>query len=382
MSSRVYLDNAATTPVHPQVKEAMQPYWSDIFGNPSSIHSFGREARKAVEQAREELAGFIGASAGEIVFTGSGTEADNMAVIGGALANQARGKHLITSQVEHHAVLHAFQYLEELGFEVTYLPVDQTGMVRVEELARAIRPDTILASIMYGNNEVGTIQPIEEIGQFLREQGILFHTDAVQAFGSLPINVRELPVDMLSVSAHKVNGPKGVGALWLKPEVNLSSRLVGGAQERGRRAGTENVAGIVGFGEAVKILRADITQRGAKYLELRETMIRVWRESEISFRVNGHPERFLPHVLNVSFPGTDTETMLLSLDLAGIAASSGSACTAGSLELSHVLLSMCIGDEQARSAIRFSFGIDNTPEEVERAAAKTADIVKRLTRPQ
>jgi cysteine desulfurase len=376
----IYLDHAATTPVHPRVVEAMQPYLTQIYGNPSSLHGYGRDSRMALEKARDEIARFMDADPQTLIFTSGGTEADNTAIIGVAMANRERGKHVITSQVEHHAVLQACEYLEQLGFEVTYLPVDETGMVRVEDVKQALRPDTILVSVMYGNNEVGTIQPIEEIGLLLREHGVYFHTDAVQAFGVLPLKLRELPVDMLSVSAHKINGPKGVGALYLRRNVTFLPHLHGGSQERKRRAGTENVAGIVGFAEAVKVVVEEMEQRVEKYLQMREAMLRVWREEGIAFHVNGHPEQCLPHILNVSFPGVHTETMLMNLDLAGIAASSGSACTSGSLEISHVLQAMCLRDELTQSAIRFSFGMTNTVEEAARAAKTTAEIVHRLVR--
>lgn len=380
MRTYIYLDHAATTPTDPRVVEAMHPYLTQQFGNPSSIHTFGRESRKALEQAREEIARFLGAEPNQIIFTSGGTEADNTAIIGVAMANRERGKHIITSQIEHHAVLHACEHLEHIGFEVTYLPVDETGMVDLEELKRAVRPDTILVSIMYGNNEVGTIQPIEEIGHFLRQKRIPFHTDAVQAFGVLPFEAGQLPVDLLSVSAHKINGPKGIGALYMRRDISFLPHLHGGSQERKRRAGTENVAGIVGFAEAVKIARAEMAERVEKYRQLRTAMLAIWRESGIRFEVNGHPEKYLPHILNVSFPGADTETMLLNLDLAGIAAASGSACTSGSLELSHVLQAMCLDQERAHSAIRFSFGVTNTLEEVEQAAKKTAEIVRRIVK--
>jgi cysteine desulfurase len=380
LRTHIYLDHAATTPTDPRVVEAMYPYLTEQFGNPSSIHAFGRDSRKAMENAREEIARFLGVEPGQLVFTSGGTEADNTAIIGVALANRNRGQHIITSQIEHHAVLHACQHLEQIGFEVTYLPVDHTGMVHPDELKRAVRPDTILVSIMYGNNEVGTIQPIEEIGRFLQQQKIPFHTDAVQAFGVLPLNAGRLPVDLLSVSAHKINGPKGVGALYISRNVPFVPHLHGGSQERKRRAGTENVAGIVGFAEAVKIAKAEMAERVEKYRQMRETMIRIWRESGISFEVNGHPEKYLPHILNVSFPGADTETMLLNLDLAGIAAASGSACTSGSLELSHVLQAMCLDEPRSHSAIRFSFGVTNTLKDAEEAARITAEIVNRIAK--
>lgn len=334
----------------------------------------------AMEKAREQIAAIVGADPAQLVFTSGGTEADNMALIGVAMANREKGKHILTSQIEHHAVLHACEYLEQIGFEVTYLPVDETGMVSIEELQEAVRPDTILASIMYGNNEVGTIQPIREIGAILRERQILFHTDAVQAFGSLAFQVSELPVDLLSISAHKVNGPKGIGALYMARTVPFLPHMHGGNQERKRRAGTENVAGIVGFAEAVKIAAAEREERRQKYESLRGKMLAVWQEAGISFQVNGHPTHYLPHILNVSFPGVHTETMLLNLDMARIAAASGSACTSGSLELSHVLQAMRLQEERAKSAIRFSFGITNSLEEIESAAEKVVQIVKRLVK--
>ncbi|WP_025847100.1 cysteine desulfurase family protein [Brevibacillus agri] len=380
MSDMLYFDHAATTPVHPRVLAAMTPYLTQVFGNPSSVHAAGREARKALEQARDAIASFMDADPQSLIFTSGGTEADNMAVIGGAMAQRERGRHVITTQIEHHAVLHACEYLEQAGFEVTYLPVDKTGSVRLEDVKQAVRPDTVLVSIMYGNNEVGTIQPIEEIGVFLQEKGIIFHTDAVQAFGVLPIRARQLPVDMLSVSAHKINGPKGVGALYLGRKVPVSPILHGGSQERKRRAGTENLAGIVGFAEATKVATEEMADRVAKYEQMKAAMRAIWEEAGIAFHVNGHPTNVLPHILNVSFPGVHTETMLMNLDLARIAAASGSACTSGSLELSHVLVAMQLEDEIARSAIRFSFGITNTVEEARQAAQTVAQIVNRLVR--
>jgi cysteine desulfurase len=380
VSDMIYFDHAATTPVHPRVVEAMTPYLTQVFGNPSSVHGFGRVARQALEKARDEIAHFMDADPQSLIFTSGGTEADNMAVIGGAMAQRERGRHVITSQVEHHAVLHASEHLEKMGFEVTYLPVDETGSVRLADLKQAVRPDTVLVSIMYGNNEVGTIQPIEEIGAFLRERGIIFHTDAVQAFGLLPVRARQLPVDMLSVSAHKINGPKGVGALYLARKVPFEPTVHGGSQERKRRAGTENLAGIVGFAEATKIAAEEMEDRVSKYRRMKETMLSIWQEAGIAHHVNGHPEKVMPHILNVSFPGVHTETMLMNLDLVQIAAASGSACTSGSLELSHVLKAMNLEETVAQSAIRFSFGITNTVEEAERAAQAVSAIVKRLVR--
>ncbi|WP_421617919.1 cysteine desulfurase family protein [Brevibacillus sp. TJ4] len=358
----------------------MVPYFTQVFGNPSSVHAFGRKARQAVEKAREEIAGLLEVEPKSLIFTSGGTEADNMAIIGAAMAAQEKGRHVITSQVEHHAVLHACEHLQQMGFEVTYLPVDETGMVSLADLAEAIRTDTILVSIMYGNNEVGTIQPVVEIGRFLQERGILFHTDAVQAFGVLPLRISELPVDLLSVSAHKINGPKGVGALYLGRNIAFTPLLHGGNQERKRRAGTENLAGIVGFAEAVKIAVSEREERAEKYRQIKDALLSTWRRDGLSFAVNGHPDMVMPHILNVSFLGIDTETMLMNLDLAQIAASSGSACTSGSLEISHVLKAMKLPEERTSSAIRFSFGITNTVEEATEAAEKIAKIVQRLKR--
>lgn len=374
----IYLDHAATTPLHPEVVEAMLPFLREVHGNPSSMHRFGRRARQAVDEARLAVASSLHAEPGEIIFTSGGTEADNFALIGVALANRARGNHIITSKVEHHAVLDTCGHLEKMGFEITYLPVDKTGMVDTQQLVQAIRDETILISIMYGNNEVGTMQPVEEIGDIARSRGILFHSDCVQAFGSLPLDVRALPVDLLSVSAHKINGPKGAGALYVSRGVNVNPYLFGGSQEKKRRAGTENVPGIVGFGKAAEIAAGHLMEKRDTCEKLRGIMTDVWRESELFYTVNGHPTRRLSHILNVSFPGADTETLLMNLDLAGIAASSGSACTSGSLERSHVLIAMNLDEQVLNGAIRFSFGMGNTEEQVRQAAKKTEQIVKRL----
>jgi len=378
VSEMIYFDHAATTPVHPRVVEAMTPYLTQVYGNPSSVHGFGRKARQALEKARDGIAGSLHVDPQALIFTSGGTEADNLAVIGGALAQQGRGRHVITTQVEHHAVLQACEYLEQIGYEVTYLPVDETGMVRMSDLEAAVREDTVLVSVMYGNNEVGTLQPIAEIGRFLRERRIIFHTDAVQAYGVLPLDPEQLFVDMLSVSAHKINGPKGVGALYLGKHVPISPLLHGGSQERKRRAGTENLSGIVGFAEAARIATEEREERVAKYNQIKAAMLGRFQEAGIAYCVNGHPERTLPHILNVSFPGIETETMLMNLDLVQVAAASGSACTSGSLELSHVLKAMNLGEERAESAIRFSFGITNTVEEAELAAKKIVQIATRL----
>jgi cysteine desulfurase len=376
----IYVDHAATSPTHPQVAEAMLPFLSEFFGNPSSIHGFGRKARHFVDEARQTISKSIGASVNEIVFTSGGTEADNTALIGIALANQHKGKHIVTTAVEHHAVLHTCKFLEEMGFSIRYLPVDETGQISIEELKKAVTDETILVSVMYGNNEVGTIQPIEEIGNFLRDKDIYFHTDAVQAYGLVEIDVKKLGIDLLSVSAHKINGPKGVGFLFIKNGTTMTPMQYGGEQERKRRAGTENVAGIVGLEKAVQIMTETKETRVNEYKKFRDSMLNIFKESGISFNVNGHKNDYLPHLLNISFSGTNVESMLVNLDLAGIAASSGSACTAGSVEPSHVLMAMYGESERVYSSIRFSFGLGNTEEDIQKVAQETVKIIKRLTK--
>lgn len=376
---RIYLDHAATTPMHPRVIEKMVDVMNHTFGNPSSIHSFGREARHQIDIARAGLARSIGAKENEIIFTSGGTEADNMALFGVAESYQNKGKHIITTVVEHHAVLHACKKLEKMGYEVTYLPVDETGRISISEFRAALREDTILVSIMYGNNEIGSIQPISEIGEIVKDHQAIFHTDAVQAYGIENIDVNENHIDLLSVSAHKINGPKGTGFLFARSDVKLSPRSFGGEQERKRRAGTENVASIVGFHEAVKIASDERAANIEKYVGFKEVMLGKLRELDIEFHVNGLLENSLPHVLNLSFPGTSVEAMLVNLDLAGIAVSSGSACTAGSIEPSHVLVAM-FGKQSERliNSIRFSFGMNITTEQVIKAAEETARVVLRL----
>jgi cysteine desulfurase len=376
---RIYLDHAATTPMHPRVIEKMMEVMNHNFGNPSSIHSFGREARHYIDLARETLAKSIGAKENEIVFTSGGTEADNMALFGVAESYQHKGKHIITTQVEHHAVLHACQRLEKMGYEVTYLPVDKKGIVSINDLSEALRTDTILVSIMYGNNEVGSIQPIKEIGELLKPHQALFHTDAVQAYGIEDIDVNELNVDLLSVSAHKINGPKGTGFLYVRDKVKLVPRAYGGEQERKRRAGTENVAAIVGFQTAVQIATEERLSNREKYQGFKKTFIDHLNKQNVDFSINGLLEHSLPHVLNLSFPGTNVEAMLVNLDLAGIAVSSGSACTAGSIEPSHVLVAM-FGKESdvLINSIRFSFGFTTTEDQIIKTADETARIVSRL----
>jgi cysteine desulfurase len=378
---RIYLDHAATTPIHPEVLASMVKVMEAEFGNPSSIHHYGREARKILDDTRHELAMSIGTKANNIIFTSGGTEADNLAIIGYAENNRSKGRHIISTQIEHHAVLHSCEELEKRGFEVTYLPVDETGLVSMQELEQELRDDTILVSIMYGNNEVGAIQPIREIGELLSGHQAVFHTDAVQAYGIEKINVDELQVDLLSVSAHKINGPKGIGFLYIRDGVKLARQLYGGEQERKRRAGTENVAAIAGFRKAVELSVKELESKRTAYEEFRNVFIDKLETSGISFQLNGLLENSLPHILNLSFPGTNVEAMLVNLDLAGIASSSGSACTAGSIDPSHVLVAM-FGKESERltNSIRFSFGLNNTREQVEKAAEQTAKIVQRLAR--
>jgi cysteine desulfurase len=379
MMERIYLDHAATTPMHPRVIEKMMEVMSHNFGNPSSIHSFGREARHYIDLARETLAKSIGAKENEVIFTSGGTEADNMALFGVAESYQHNGKHIITTQIEHHAVLHACQRLEKMGFEVTYLPVDETGIISLNDLSEALRKDTILVSIMYGNNEIGAIQPIKEIGQLLQSHQALFHSDAVQAYGIEELNVDELNVDLLSVSAHKINGPKGTGFLFVRDKVKLVPRAYGGEQERKRRAGTENVAAIVGFQEAAIVAAQERSLKREKYQGFKKNFIEYLTEHNVKFSINGLLDNSMPHVLNLSFPGTNVEAMLVNLDLAGIAVSSGSACTAGSIEPSHVLVAM-FGKESdvLINSIRFSFGFNTTEQEIIKAAEETARIVSRL----
>jgi cysteine desulfurase len=359
----IYLDHAATSPTREEVVEAMVPYFTSQYGNPSSIHQFGS----------------INANFNEIIFTSGGTESDNMAIIGTAFALQEKGKHIITTKVEHHAVLHAVEYLEENGFEVTYLPVDEEGLIDSQQVEDAIREDTILVTIMYGNNEVGTLQPIQEIGRITSEKEVLFHTDAVQAYGSVIIDVKHMGIDLLSVSAHKINGPKGNGFLYVREGIWLEPRAFGGEQERKRRAGTENVPGIMGMKKAVELIQDEKINRYDDLLQKKKRMIEIFDDAGIEYVLNGSITNSLPHVLNVSFPGTNVESMLVNLDLSGIAASSGSACTAGSIEPSHVLAAMFDDHERMTSAIRFSFGFGNTVEEIERAANETVRIVNRLT---
>lgn len=374
----IYMDHAATTPLHKEVKNAMMPIFANIYGNPSSIHSFGRKARFYIDEARRTVAASINASENEIIFTSSGTEADNLALIGTAIANRSKGKHIITSIQEHHAVLHAAQYLENEGFAVTYLPVREDGKVSVDDLKNALTDETILVSIMTVNNETGIIQPIQEIGELLRNHHAYFHTDAVQAFGLIPLDVKALGIDLLTASAHKINGPKGVGFLYVAEHVQLSPMFYGGKQERNRRAGTENTANIVGFQKAVDIVRQDRDDRANHYKELKNHFLKQLQENDVSYVVNGDPDSAISTIVSVSFPNMNVETFLTNLDIEKIAASSGSACTAGTFEPSHVLSAM-YGDDSERTtnSIRFSFGINNTLDNVEEAANRIRNIIKR-----
>jgi len=377
---RVYFDHSATTPVHPRVAEEMYRFLTDSnYGNPTSLHYFGRIARQAVEEAREKVARAIGADPREIVFTSGGTESDNMAIHGIAYTNRNRGNHIITSAVEHHAVLNTVKALGKQGFTVTILPVDQYGMVSVDEVADAITDKTILITIMHANNEVGTIMPIAEIGKLAKEKGIIFHTDAVQSFGKIPVNVDELGVDLLSISGHKFYGPKGIGALYIRRGTRWKQTLFhGGAQERLRRAGTENVPGIVGLGKAAELAVENMAAENETLKALRDKLIREVKNRFQHVRLTGHPVLRLPNHASFCFEYIEGESMLLSLDMKGIAASSGSACTSGSLEPSHVLLAMGIPPEVAHGSIRLTLGKDNTEEDVDYFLEVMEPIVERL----
>ncbi|CAC96779.1 cysteine desulfurase family protein [Listeria innocua] len=379
MENRIYLDHAATSPIHPEVIQTMLGAITNTYGNPSSIHYAGREARKALDEARHTIAQSIQAEEKEIVFTSGGTEGDNLALIGTALAHKENGKHIITSQIEHHAVLKTCEYLETQGFEVTYLPVDEHGIVSSESVQKALRPDTILVSIMYGNNEIGTIQPIAEIGAVLLDHQAVFHTDAVQAYGLLNINVIELGVDLLTTSSHKINGPRGVGFLYVKNGTRLAYQMHGGEQERKRRAGTENLAGICGFSAASTIMTNERELKNEEYVSFKKRMAEIWRAAGLDFEVNGLEANTLPHVFSVRFPGVSIEQLLMNLDMEGIAVSSGSACTAGTVDPSHVLVALFGENHPAiQETVRISFGLGNHLEEIEAAATKVSEVVARL----
>jgi len=376
--NRIYLDNAATTAVAPAVLEAMLPYFTQVYGNPSSIHATGREAHKAVDAARRQVAAAISAQPSEIYFTAGGSESDNWAIKGAAFARKDRGNHIITTAIEHHAVLHTCQWLEKQGFDVTYLPVDEYGMVSPANVEAAITDKTILISVMMANNEIGTIQPIAEIGAIARRRGVLFHTDAVQAMGAIPVDVQALQVDMLSMSAHKFHGPKGVGALYVRKGVKLDVFMAGGAQERGQRAGTENLAGIVGMGKAIELAVAGMADSAARITVLRNKLIKGILERIPDVKLNGHPDLRLPNNVNVSVRYIEGEALLLRLDLAGIAASSGSACTSGSLDPSHVLLAIGLPHEIAHGSLRLTLGADTTEADIDAVLDTLPGIVKDL----
>ena len=378
MLQRIYLDNAATTSVRKEVVEEMLPYFTTMYGNPSSSHFFGRETKMAIENARKQVAKAINAQTKEVYFTAGGSESDNWAIMAIVKANNERGKHIITTTIEHHAVLHACQHMQKDGYRVTYVPVDEFGMVKVEDVKNAICEDTVLITIMTANNEIGTIQPIAEIGEIAREAGILFHTDAVQAVGSIAIDVQELKVDMLSISAHKLNGPKGIGALYIRKGVQTENLIFGAPQERGLRAGTENVPAIVGFGKTIELANAELEEHQKHLISMRERFIQGILQSITQVRLNGHQTKRLPGNVNISFANVDARALLANLDLVGIAASGGSACTSGSLEASHVLQAIALPYDIARGSVRFSFGRNNTMEEVEIALEKLRDIVKKL----
>ena len=378
MSKFIYLDNAATTKTAPEVVDAMLPYFTENYGNPSSVYDFAGISKKAIDESREIIAAALGANDNEIYFTAGGSEADNWAMKAAAEAYQNKGKHIITTKIEHHAILHTGEYLEKTGCEVTYLNVDENGVVKLEELKKAIRPDTILISVMFANNEIGTIQPIKEIGEIAHANGILFHTDAVQAFGQVPINVDEYHIDMLSASGHKLNGPKGIGFLYIRKGVKIRSFLHGGAQERKRRAGTENVPGIVGLGKAVELAVTTMAERTLKEKELRDYLIQKVLKEVPYTRLNGHSVNRLPNNINFSFQFIEGESLLIMLDMEGICGSSGSACTSGSLDPSHVLLAIGLPHEIAHGSLRLTLGADTTKEDMDYVAESIKGIVERL----
>lgn len=376
--NRIYMDNAATTRVTEPVFEAMKPYFCEKFGNPMSVHSFGRESRRAVEEARRQVAAALNADSREIYFTGCGTESDNWALRGAAYARGNTRRTLVTTTIEHHAILHTAEQLEKEGFKVVYVPVDEFGIVKLDEMERAITEDVFLVSVMTANNEIGTIQPIEEIARMAHAKGALFHTDAVQAIGSVKIDVKAMGIDLLSLSGHKFHAPKGVGALYMKNSVHIERLIRGGAQERTQRAGTENLASIVGLGKAIELATADIDAHNAKLIEMRDHMISEILTRIPETRLNGDAKRRLPGNVNVSVRYIEGESLLLSLDLKGIAASSGSACTSGALDPSHVLLAIGLPHEIAHGSLRLTMNEENTMEEVDTVVEALVEIVKRL----
>ncbi len=374
----IYLDNAATTPVRPEVVEAMLPYFTEMCGNPSSIYSLGQKSKEAVDRAREQVASLINAETKEIFFTAGGSESDNWAIKGIAEQYASKGRHIVTSKIEHHAVLNTCIHMEKQGWEVTYLDVDENGLVDPEDVRKAVRDDTVLVSVMFANNEIGTIEPVKEIAEIVHEKGAIFHTDAVQAFGQVPIDVKEMGIDLLSASGHKLNGPKGVGVLYKKKGIKITSLIDGGQQEKGKRAGTENVTGIVGLGKACEIAGKTMAERAAKETAIRDHFIsRI--ENEIPYcRVNGDRIRRLPNNINICFRFIEGESMLIMLDAKGICGSSGSACTSGSLDPSHVLLAIGLPHEIAHGSLRLTLGEDNTMEEIDYVADELKGIIERL----
>ncbi|MBR5344474.1 MAG: cysteine desulfurase NifS [Clostridia bacterium] len=374
----IYLDNAATTAVSPAVLQEMLPFFTEHYGNPSSVHSTGRDARKAIENARRQVAAAIGANPQEIYFTAGGSESDNWAIKGAAYANRKKGNHIITTAIEHHAVLHTCAWLEKQGFEVTYLPVDRNGRVTPEQIEAAITDKTILITVMTANNEIGTIEPIAEIGRVAREHKVLFHTDAVQAVGAIPLDVQAMNIDMLSMSGHKFHGPKGIGALYVRRGIRIDTLIHGGAQERGQRAGTENLAGIVGIGKAIEIATENLEEKAAKLSAMRDRLIDGILERIPDVRVNGPRDGRLPNNANISVRYIEGESMLLKLDLAGIAASSGSACTSGSLDPSHVLLAIGLPHEVAHGSLRMTLGSDTTDAEIDKVLEVLPEIISGL----
>lgn len=375
---KVYFDNNATTPIHPEVAKFVGPFWRGLFGNPSSLHWAGREVRGYYDRAKEQVASSINADPGEIAFTSCGTESDNHAIKGVAYAKRDRGQHIITTKVEHPGVLKTCNYLETKGYKVTYLPVDGYGTLDPQDVKKAIRDDTILISVMYANNETGTLLPVKEIGEIARDSGVIFHSDMVQAIGKIEVDVKALNVDLASFSGHKVYAPKGVGALYIKEGLDIGSLIHGGHQEAGRRAGTENMIGIAAFGKTCELMKEEIAGENGKIESLRRKMLKGILENIGSVRLNGHPEHRLPNTLNISFDYVEAESMLIALDLNGIAVSSGSACSSGSTEPSHVLLAMDIPPELCQSAIRISLGRENTDEDIDYALSVMPGVVGRL----
>jgi cysteine desulfurase len=375
---KVYLDHNATTPVHPEVLEAMLPYYKDKFGNASSVHEFGREAKDALEKSRETLAKFINCASSEIYFTSGGTESDNLAIKGVTLANKNKGKHIITSQIEHHAVLETCKSLKKEGYEITYLPVDKHGFVDPDDLKKNIRKDTILISIMHANNEIGAIQPIEDLTKIAKENGVYFHSDTVQSYGKIPIDLSKTGIDMLAVSGHKIYGPKGIGAIYIRKGIRITPLAHGGHHERSRRPGTENIPGIVGLAKATEIASRDMEKVNQHLKTLTEIFYKKLSEKVSDVFLNGHLEKRIPSTLNISFKGVEGESIILSLDMKGVAVASGSACTSGSLEPSHVLSAMGIDPAVAQSSIRFGFGRENTMEDVDYVVDALPEIIERL----